>query len=111
MYLLCPLKVMRIDEYPSEILRIKQYPQVKSRGRGVRPFKAFKCFTPGISDNRLSHPKLICNLEKRYSKIDQRLARHFVYYVECRSSPPPFLCSQLITPFMISTNQEKGLEC
>jgi hypothetical protein len=33
-----------------------------------------------------------------------------VYYVECLSSPPPFLCSLIITPFsnsMISTNQEK----
>ena len=47
---------------------------------------------------------------KRSFKIDQHLPRHFVYYVECFSSPPPFLCSQIIIPFlnsMISTNQEK----
>ena len=50
---------------------------------------------------------------KRYFKIDKHFARHFVYYVECLSSPPPFLCSQIIIPFlnsMISINQEKGLE-
>ena len=50
---------------------------------------------------------------KRYFKIDQHLARYFVYNVECLSSHPPFLCSQIITPLltsMISTNQEKGLE-
>ena len=28
---------------------------------------------------------------KRYFKIDQHLARHFVYYVESLSSPSPFL--------------------
>ena len=52
-------------------------------------------------------------VDKRYFKIDQHLARHFVYNVNCLSSPPPFLCSQVITPFlnlMISTNQEKWLE-
>ena len=52
-------------------------------------------------------------INKRYFKIDQYLGRHFVYHVECLSSPPPFLCSQIITPFlnsMISTNQEKVLE-
>ena len=56
---------------------------------------------------------LICYCSvKRYLKIDRQLARHFVYYVECLSSPPPF-SSQIITPFlnsMISTNQGKGLE-
>ena len=33
--------------------------------------------------------------------------------VEYLSSPPPFLCSQIITPFlnsMIFTNQEEGLD-
>ena len=48
---------------------------------------------------------------KRYSKIDQYLARPFKYNVKCLSSPPLFLCSQIITPFyksMISTNQETG---
>ena len=49
---------------------------------------------------------------KRYSKIDQHLARHFKNNVECLSCPPPFLCIQIITPFshlMISTNQKTGL--
>ena len=53
------------------------------------------------------HPQL-----KRYFKIDQHLARHFLYYIERLSSPPYFLCSQIITPFlnsMISTNQENVL--
>ena len=52
--------------------------------------------------------------KKRYLKIDQHLTWYFVYYVECLSSPPPFLCSQIITPFlnsMICTDhQEKGME-
>ena len=42
-----------------------------------------------------------------FKYIDQHLARHFVYDVECLSSPPPFLCSQIITIFlnsMISIN-------
>ena len=50
---------------------------------------------------------------KRYFKIDLHLARHFVYYVECFSSPPPFQCNKIITSFLnsiIYTNQEKGLE-
>ena len=34
---------------------------------------------------------------KRYSKIDQHLARQ--YNVGCLSSPPPFSCSKIITPF------------
>ena len=49
---------------------------------------------------------------KRYSKIDQHLAQHSKHYAECLSCPPPFLCSQIITPFShlrISTNQETGL--
>ena len=36
-----------------------------------------------------------------------------MYYGECVSNTPPLLCSQIITPFlisMISTNYEKGLE-
>ena len=48
-------------------------------------------------------------LVKRYSKIDQYLARHFKYNL---SSPTPFLHSHIITPFsnsIISTNKEKGL--
>ena len=43
---------------------------------------------------------------KDLSEIDQHLALNFVYYVECLSSPPPFLCSLIIIPFlnlMIST--------
>ena len=51
-------------------------------------------------------------LHKRYSKIDQHLSWHFKYNGGCLSSPPPFLWSQIITPFsnsMISTNQETGL--
>ena len=49
---------------------------------------------------------------KRYLRIDQHLARYFVYYVEYLSSLPPFLCSQIITPLpnsMVSINQE-GVE-
>ena len=48
---------------------------------------------------------------KRYYKIDQHSARHFKYNGVSFSSPPPFLCSQIITPFsnsMISTNQDTG---
>ena len=51
-------------------------------------------------------------MRKRYFKIDQHLARHFVFYGECLSNGG-FLCSQNVTPFlnsMISTNNEKGLE-
>ena len=51
-------------------------------------------------------------LGKRYSKIDQHLARHFKYNGARLSSPPPFLCSQIFTPFsnsMIFANQETGL--
>ena len=54
----------------------------------------------------------IYTVTKRYSKIDQHLARHSKNNVECLSSSPPFLCSQIITPFshsMISTNQKTGL--
>ena len=50
--------------------------------------------------------------EKRYSKIDQHLARHSKHNAECLSCPPPFLCSQIITPLShlrISTNQETVL--
>ena len=52
------------------------------------------------------------NLKKKYSKLDQHLARHFKYNSGCLSIPPPFLCSQVITPFsnsMISTNKETEL--
>ena len=52
------------------------------------------------------------NQDKRYFKIDQHLARYFKYNGAGLSSPPPFLCSQIITPFsnsMISANQETGL--
>ena len=49
--------------------------------------------------------------KKRYSIIDQHLARHFKNNSAGLLSPPPFLCSQIITPFshfMLSANQEKG---
>ena len=36
---------------------------------------------------------------KRYSIIDQHLARHFKNNVAGLLSPPPFLCSQINTPF------------
>ena len=52
------------------------------------------------------------SLCKRYSKIYQHLARHFKNNGACLSSPPLFLCSQIITSFsnsMIYTNQEAGL--
>ena len=48
---------------------------------------------------------------KRYFKIDQHSARHFVYFVECLSSPPLFLCSPIITLFLIQLPpplREKG---
>jgi hypothetical protein len=38
---------------------------------------------------------------KQYLKIDQHLARHFVYYGECFSNPPPFLYSMKIPLFLI----------
>ena len=41
------------------------------------------------------------SLYKRYSKIDQHLALHFVYYVDCLSRSLIFLCSLIITPFLI----------
>ena len=68
-----------------------------------------------ISLNRIRTIDIRQNMRqgKRYFKIDQHLARHFVYYVECLSSPSPFLSNQMITLFcdsMISTNQEKKLE-
>ena len=53
------------------------------------------------------------SVKDMYFKIDQHLAWFFVYYVECLLSPPPFLCSQIVTPFlnsMFSTNQEKGFK-
>ena len=51
-------------------------------------------------------------LSKRYSIIDQHLARHFKNNGAGLLSPPTFLCSQIITPFshlMLSANQERGL--
>ena len=50
---------------------------------------------------------------KRYIKIDQHLAWHFVYNVECLLSPTPYPCSQIIKlvfNLIIYTNQEKELE-
>ena len=50
----------------------------------------------------------IYSIIKRYSIIDQ----HFKNNGAGLLSPPPFLCSQIITPFshlMLSTNQERGL--
>ena len=38
---------------------------------------------------------------KRYPKIDQHLTRHFKYSGAYLSSPPSFLCSQIITLFLI----------
>ena len=49
---------------------------------------------------------------KRYAKVEQHLVRYFKYNGACLLSTPPFLCSQIITPFynsMISTNQKTGL--
>ena len=46
---------------------------------------------------------------KRYCRIDQHLAHHFVNYGAGLLSSPPFLCSQTITPFcnsIIFSNQE-----
>ena len=48
--------------------------------------------------NECARKKKAKVLKKRYFRIDQHLARHFVNYGEGLSSPPPFLCSQTITP-------------
>ena len=71
---------------------------------------------PGEQEQYNRGSDLVCSAShlqgKRYSRIDQHLARHFKYKGSCLSSPPPFLCSQIITPSsnsMISTNQETGL--
>ena len=37
--------------------------------------------------------------EKIYLRMDQHLARYFEYYGASLSSSPPFLGSQIITPF------------
>ena len=36
----------------------------------------------------------------RYSKIDKYLARNFEYNGACLFNLPPFLCSQIMTPFI-----------
>ena len=49
---------------------------------------------------------------KRYSMIDQHLARHFKNNGASLLSSPPFLCKQIINPFshlMLFANQERGL--
>ena len=58
-----------------------------------------------------TNAKVVNGEEKRYFKIDQHLVRHFVNYVECLSSTPSFLCSQIIIPFLnsrIPANHNKG---
>ena len=40
------------------------------------------------------------SLEKIYFEINHHLVRHFEYYGACLSSPLPFLCSQVTTPFL-----------
>ena len=45
--------------------------------------------------------RLLEFVRKIFFIIDHHLARHFLYYVECLSSPLPILCSQIITPFLI----------
>ena len=50
---------------------------------------------------------------KRYSIIDQHLARYFEYQCAGLPSPLSYLCSQIITSYfysMISTNQKTGLQ-
>ena len=52
------------------------------------------------------------DFNKGYSIIDPHLARHLKNNGASLLSPPPFLCTQLITPFfhlMLSANQERGL--
>ena len=59
-----------------------------------------------------SNPNQTHTFTKRYSIIDQHLARHFRKIGAGLLSLPPFLCSQIITPFshlMLSSNQERGL--
>ena len=55
-----------------------------------------------ISDTMVEN--IVGREDKTYFKIDQHLARHFEYYGECLSSPPPILCSQIITPFQLSSS-------
>ena len=38
-------------------------------------------------------------IQKIFYNLDQHLARHFEYNGSGLSSPPPFLCSQMITLF------------
>ena len=48
---------------------------------------------------------------KRYSIIDQQIARYFVHYSEYFSSPLPFYAIQIINPFLnsrISAIHDKG---
>ena len=55
-----------------------------------------------INIGKFKKKKIQCIVSnRRFFKIDKHLARHFVYYVECFSSPRPFLCSQIINFFLI----------
>ena len=70
-----------------------------------------KFFSENFEHNPLENTHPFESINKRYLKVDQHLARHFVYFGECLSNPPLFLSSQIITPFlnsMIYTNHEKG---
>ena len=50
---------------------------------------------------------------KRYSIIDQQIARHFVHYTECLYHHPSLLYNSYNSHFLasrISANYDKGLE-
>ena len=57
--------------------------------------------------------KFLIESKIMYTKIYFKIDQHCLYYDECIYNPTPFLCSQLITPFLdsiIYTNQEIELE-
>ena len=56
-------------------------------------------FIVKINNIQLNFIMLFKIIVKKIFKIDQHLARHFKYNGACLSSPPPFLCSLIITPF------------
>jgi hypothetical protein len=78
----------------------------------IRKIKGVFCFTKRFANVTLHVIDFEYFLNKRYFRIDQHLARQLKYNGACLSSPPSFLCSQIVTlssNSMISKTQDKEL--
>ena len=106
-----PLILIKLWSIVTPLLLLQEPPQsVEVKCSSEKQHFHHHVFSVQCSQNCLFLKQVEC-LCKRYSIIDQQIARHFVYHSECFSNVS-FHATQIINPFFtlsVLANHDKGL--